>query len=543
VSIAAGTLLHAGAVVLSGALLTAAFPPFGESEAAWMALVPLLLVARHCRPRRALRWGFAAGGVFWLAALSWLLTLSRTGGPWPLVMLGWILLAAYCALYTGAFAGLVAWMAARTRDWPPAAAQACFLVATPVLWVGLEFSRSVLFTGFPWNALGVSQYRNVAIVQLAAWGGVYAVSALLVFVNAALTLMALRVANAFRRRRQSRISVALAAGLVVWALCTAGGMRAVRRIDAQRGAATEVVVAALEPAVPQLKKWPPRFATMIQDRLRRGTELAAGPRTDLVVWPETAVPGAVGGDPRTAAFIRDMAGHGTPILAGAMEEAVVNGDTVLYNSSFLFLPDGRVADRYRKMHLVPFGEYLPFEDRVPWIKNLAPLGFSCRPGRRMTVFALPVASAPEPVAFSVLICFEDTMPDLARRAARAGARFFVNQTNDAWFDGSAGPEQHLSHCVFRCVENRLPAVRCANTGVTAFIDRAGRIDALRRENGGEPGFKLDRLFAPPAGASPTPYRRFGDLLLGIPCAAAVVALFVLVAVIEKREGSRKQRGS
>ena len=542
-SIAAGTLLRAGAVVLSGALLTAAFPPFRESEAAWMALAPLLLVACHSRPRSAVRWGLAAGGVFWLASLSWLLTLSRTGGPWPLVTLGWILLAAYCTLYTGVFAGLVAWIAARTRDWAPAARQACFLASTPVLWVGLEYLRAILFTGFPWNALGVSQYRNVAILQLAAWGGVYAVSALLVFVNAALALMALRVANAFRRRRQSRISVALAAGLLLWALCTAGGMRAVRRIDAQRDAATEIVVAALEPAVPQLKKWPPRFAAMIQDRLRRGTELAAGPRTDLVVWPETSVPGAVGGDPRAAALIREMAGYGVPVLAGAMEEDTRNGETVLYNSSFLFLPDGSMAGRYRKMHLVPFGEYLPFEDRVPLIKRFAPLGFSCRPGRRMTVFELPVASAPAPVPFSVLICFEDTMPYLARRAARAGARFFVNQTNDAWFDGSAGPEQHLSHCVFRCVENRLPAVRCANTGVTAFIDRAGRIDALRREDAGEPGFKLDRLLVPPPHLTATPYRRFGDLLLAVPSAAALAVLFVLVAVIEKREGSRKRKGS
>jgi apolipoprotein N-acyltransferase len=219
------------------------------------------------------------------------------------------------------------------------------------------------------------------------------------------------------------------------------------------------------------------------------------------------------------------------------------------NSAFLFTPGTNTVQVYRKKHLVPFGEYLPFDKTFTVLQRWAPIGFSCSPGREMTVFELGAGEAGargEPMRFSVLICFEDVFPYLAREAVQAGARFLVNQTNDAWFDGSHAHVQHMSHCVFRCVENRVPAVRCANSGVSCFIDTIGYIEdeeVLERTGWGLglQGFKVSRLRVPPGDKGPTFYARHGDLPFAAPCGWLAGALFLLVVVKEKLDHSAKRR--
>jgi len=503
-----------------------------------VALVPLLLMARYLSPPACFRWGFLAGLIFWLFSLSWLLALCRTGGPPTLVALGWGLLSSYCALYTGAFVMTLSRVWKQMAGWRPLLQGVVVMMVAPLLWVGFEYLRCTLFTGFAWNQLGVSQYRNIAVIQLAEWGGVYAVSAVLVVVNSAVTFVLLRFAGVYLRSKRSRISVELMMGLLLWVFCIAYGVRSVNRLDKRVGDGKEITITAIQPNVPQLTKWPEDFAEEIVSRLQLQTRLAVLQEPDLIVWPETAVPGAIGIDPYCEELIAGLARLGVPVLAGAMEEQIVNGETVLWNSSFLFGPDGTIVDRYRKCHLVPFGEYLPFDSIFPVIKRLAPLGFSCRAGKTMTLFHVKGHSAgesPSTVAFSSLICFEDTVAPLARRAVRQGARLLINQTNDAWFDGTAGAMQHLSHCVFRCVENRVPAVRCTNTGITCFIDRAGRVSILANEEGVVYAHKTDRIVAAPDSMHHTFYTRFGDGFFGLPCGVAALLLFVLVVWREKKE--------
>ena len=408
----------------------------------------------------------------------------------------------------------------------------------PLAWVGFEYLRGTIGTGFPWNALGVSQWRNLPMIQAASWGGVYAVSALIVFVNVLFATTIIRFLDSLLHdlpRPKLRLEMLLA--VTCCALYWLHGHRELKALEAGTADLKTVRVAAVQPNIPQLKKWEPEFPRYICDQLSRQTELAAAIRPDLVVWPETAVPGPVNSDPAVAEFVRGEAKKVGCLLVGSLEEQPAPGgdEPLLYNSSFLFDGEGRVVDVYRKLHLVPFGEYLPLDDKVALIRQLGPLGYSCSAGTRMTVFHLE----PSGVTFSALICFEDIFGGLSRLAVKSGAGFLVNQTNDGWFDGSAGAMQHLSQAVFRCVENRVSMVRCANTGVTGFIDRCGRSSLLIGSDGQArcAGMKPGAVEVRPAGAPLTFYTRWGDLPFALPCGVVAGAVFLLVMIPGNRKMS------
>lgn len=524
-------LVKAGGAAITGWLLACSFPLPHRLEgmegagAAWMALIPLMLIARCSRPRAAMMWGWAAGFLFWLVSLSWLLSLSQTWGNVLLPALGWIALSAYCAFYTGLFAFTFAAVPSTWRLLP--------VLAAPVLWGGAEWLRSTLFSGFPWNPLGVSQYHNIAAIQVASLGGVYAVSAVIVLLNSALALTILRMVDEIRLRLpRRRLHVELMAGLVVVALCWSWGVRSVRQ--ARPVAVTLLRVAAVQPSIPQLLKWSETADRDIITVLREQTELALMSRPDLIVWPETVTPGMLRVDPESQQLAESLAAEGSWLLVGSMDYRQDEGEDPEYlNGSFLMSPAGSMEGVYHKRHLVLFGECLPFETWIPWLKRWSPLGFSCvrggdtQPLMRLTPLSAGLDSNAEPISLSVLICFEDAFPYLARRDVRRGARVLINQTNDAWFDGSSASRQHMANAVLRAVENRVPLVRAANTGITCFVDRFGRITKwsvtdtdeaqVRGFFNSDPG-----LFVPSEAMPLTLYTRVGDLLFGLPCAVITV---------------------
>ncbi|MDP6523947.1 MAG: apolipoprotein N-acyltransferase [Kiritimatiellia bacterium] len=521
--------------IMTGLLVASSSPPMESWEAAWVALIPMLILSRLSSPRSSFKWGFLSGLFHWLPSLAWLLRLCSNGGPLPLVVLGWLLLSAYCALYTGGFyassSWLINWGLGTSGDgkgigeWINFLRRPVLVLLVPFLWVGFEYLRSTLLTGFSWNALGVSQYRNLAIIQVAEWGGVYAVSAVLLVMNTAMALTALDVFPADGTRRR-RVRVELMIGLSICALCWVMGTRRANLFGSSHPGDRSVKVAAVQPNIPQLEKWTKEAVLDIYRSLAYQTELAATSRPDLIIWPETALPGAFPNDLEAIRFAADMASLGAPVLVGAMEtaESESTGDFEFCNSSFLVDPDGAVRQKYRKIHLVPFGEYIPFDRSIPFLSRCAPLGFSCTPGTRSTVFRL------KGIPFSSLICFEDTIPALGRKAVLAGARLLINQTNDAWFDGSSGARQHVSHCVFRCVENRVEAVRSANTGITCHIDRRGRLSALEQLGSGSTfaGFAVYGVTIPSDDMDLSLYTRFGDAIFAVPCAVFAVAACLMI---------------
>ncbi len=498
-------LLRPAAAVLTGVLLASAFPRPGIAGLAWIALVPLLLAAgRDGSPAFLLGW--IAGAVWQVPSLSWLRFVTTAG---------WLSLALFLALFTALWAfGAKQWFAwaqrgGSPRDLAAALAAACW-------WVGLEWVKGRIFTGFPWNDLGASQYRQIAVIQVARIGGVYAVSFLVVFLNAALALSIERIRRRVRRPgRRGMPHLSIAVALLLVAVAVSYGLHVALAPATEPG--RPVRVALVQGNIPQSIKWDESFGERIIERYDSLTRQAAVAEPDLIVWPETATPGDLRYDSRSADLVIGLLEEtGVPMVVGSVDVEFGEGASseVRETNSAFFLqrdpgdPSRVVWRKYDKIHLVPFGEYVPME-RWALMRKLTPIAGSVTPGREMKVFELPGGAR-----FSCLICFEDVFPDLGRSAAAAGADFLVNITNDGWYGRSSGPFQHAANAVFRAVENDRPLVRAANTGLSCIIDRFGRMTrVLEGERPGDiwiSGVLIGEITVRP-GAGLTFYTRYGDL--------------------------------
>lgn len=557
-------LLKGAAAAVSGLLLAAAFPPNAQAESAWMALVPLLLLARWNAPRAAFGWAWLGGFLFWTLTLSWFPAIIKNEGPWPLVVLGEVALSAWCALFFGLFAAA----SSRVWRWAGAAAGwrrvAAAVVVDPLVWVGLEYARGSLFSGFAWNFLGVSQVANVPLIQVASVGGVFAVSGLVVLANGAIASILERTAAPLTSRflGEAAGSVQLAPGVLgrlmrsaesllpvaLVMLCWAWGVGRVHGWKREEAGAEVWRVALVQPNSPCIFEINEDSTARQRRLLLDQTRLAGAAKPDLTVWPETAVLGSVPYDSATMKLIREGAeAAGGPLLTGALElertavtPAAPSG-MFFYNAAWLFSATGETMGRYRKQHLVPFGEYIPLDKTIPWLQRLAPTGVSCTPGADAGVLHLTKGPGKD-LGLGPLICFEDTVPALSRNAVRAGARMLVLLTNDAWFNGSIEPAQHLNQSVFRAVENGVPLVRAANSGVSGMVDAVGRVRRL--ESGGAVADFSGFLMAPvavPERPLPSPYTRYGDWLLARP--GLLLAAGLLAAGVwtwRRRKGAERK---
>ena len=472
---------------------------------------------------------------FWLINLAWLLALRDSSippVPMPAVLAGWIALAAWCATFTGVFASLVSYSIAKLGvvSW---SGNSLHVILLSLAWAVLEYLRSFLFTGFPWNMLGASQYQNLALIQVAEWGGVYLVSVVIMAMNLCVVLVALRRFEVIRSGKRSRFHPELTAGLAALAVSIIFSRNALSRIH-NTSPEQSILVAVIQPGVPQQQKWSPEYEERIYQAVGELTAEAVREvaDADLIVWPETAIPGLLE-DERNQSFLQALTLPGIPILAGIMSVAEHEG---YYNSAVLAHGPPAEWARYHKQHLVPVGEYVPAGGILKALGIQDPLGFSCVPGKGSGVFRLPTGD----IRCAALICFEDAFPALSRKAVRDGARVLVNQTNDAWFDGTALSRQHMVQSVFRAIENRVPVVRAGNTGLSCLITIDGKIHFLRPD---DPAIGKSLMGAVgcdlyPADAFPTVYRRFGDLLYQL-LLAPVLGAFLLAL----RYGNGKDKSS
>jgi len=291
------------------------------------------------------------------------------------------------------------------------------------------------------------------------------------------------------------------------------------------GAALPLRVASVQANIPQDEKFDRAHAQRIQERYKALTETALATRPQLLLWPEAATPGSMFESREMFDFVRGFAQRGDlNFLLGSLDFDQERHD---FNIAALFTGPDQMPQIYRKIHLVPFGEYIPFRRAFPpfeWIiGDLVPGDFT--PGTQYTVLQLENPS----IKAAALVCFEDTLGDLTRRFVKNGAQLLVNVTNDGWFLRSQGAEQHLANAVFRAVENRRPLVRSANTGVTAFIDPLGRINANITPF--TEGFQSSLIQVPPATARQTFYTRHGERFSQ---ACAVLSLAAIGAFIRQR---------
>ncbi len=378
---------------------------------------------------------------------------------------GVVLLVIYLALFFGAWG----WLAHRFLRSCPNSLR--LLVILPAAWAALEYARAHLLTGLGWNLLAHTQWGWLDIIQIADLGGVWLVSFLVLLVNTALWL-------ALRAPRQMARKATLIAGLCLLGSLAYGGLRDHQvwhtLVSPSMPGASPLKVALIQGNIPQEEKWDESFGEFIWKRYEHLIRQAAGRHPDLIVLPETAVPGFLeepGVQHRLSALVQ---AGGVPLLAGTPTESEDFNSDQIYNSAALFGADGQEQARYNKIHLVPFGEFIPIQPIFGWLEKFYPVA-NFAPGRRFTLFRAAPAAQPQAFArFSVLICFEDLFPDLVRRFKREGAEWFLVITNDAWFKRSAASVQHLQASVFRAVENRVWIGRAANTGWTGFVDPCGR---------------------------------------------------------------------
>jgi apolipoprotein N-acyltransferase len=452
--------------VFSGLLLLLSFPEINLGFLAWIALIPLLLAIHNRSWRTAFGQGFLAGLVFYAGSLSWVVNAMQLYGhvPFTVSYVVMLLLAAYCALYLALFTGLLRWMSTGFTS--------IFLWGAPALWVALELARTYLFSGFPWALLGYSQYDQLPVIQIADITGIYGVSFLVVLTNillAQVLQMGLAQVSLMEiREPMPGVRMVLALAVLVGSLLY-GHWRLAPHPTLFSDQTLRIGL--VQPNIDQSRKWDVVFRRETIDRFEHLTTQAAK-NADLVIWPEAATPFLfeVEDDYREE-LLRFVRAGGVPLLLGSPATKVEKDSNQLrlLNSAFLVSADGRILDRYDKIHLVPFGEYIPLKD-ILWFLNKLVVGIGdFLPGNGPEVMQGPGGR------FGVVICFEVIFPDLVRRFVDLGADYMVTITNDAWFGRSSAPYQHFSMVVFRAVENRVYFARAANTGISGFIDPFGHV--------------------------------------------------------------------
>jgi len=506
----AGTWRDYLLALLSGVLLALSFPKADISILAWFAFVPLLLAIAKKRPAIAFRLGFVCGLSAYGGILYWLNIVMTLYGKLPLFLsfFLFLLLSSYLALFIGLVAMLV--RKGEISGITP-------LISFPILWVGFEYLRSFLLTGFPWASLGYSQYCILPIIQISDITGVYGLSFLIVLANVVL----LRVIKGAVMKGHS-VYPAKSAALLLSLLILTLGYGFMRLNNVEKGAPLKV--ALIQGNIPQDVKWDPAFQESTIAVYERITREASIGGIDLVVWPESAIPFYFQDDPKYASRIKRVAIGVKSFLVTGSPAYDNEGTSIKYrNSAYLLSPTGEVMGRTDKIHLVPFGEYVPLARLLPFVHKLVVGIGDFSPGKSTVPLYIDKGK------IGVLVCFEGIFPELSRGYVRAGSRLLVNITNDAWYGRSSAPYQHLSMTVFRAVENRVPFVRAANTGITAIIDSRGHIHGMTQL------FKETYLTGEVRmGETETIYTRYGDIFAGL-----CLAMSAVIAVLAFRKHGRR----
>ncbi len=454
--------------------------------------------------------GLIAGFFHYITLLYWIIVVLGQYGnlSLPVSLLALLLLGLFLALYPALFSCLVSRLS-----------QANFSVFfMAAFWVCLEYARAHLVTGFPWCLLGYSQHQHLAVIQIANLVGVYGISFLIVLVNGLLC-------HSFFRHKENNDPYLKWEWLFV-ILFTAGaltyGFHQLSEKKTRNQKAPHVNVAVVQANIDQSVKWKAAYQLRTIATYFRLSRSVGHSKPALIVWPETALPfffqDAPGFLPEITSLSQEL---GAALVFGSPAYQRTNGKISYYNRAYMISPGLGSIPYYDKRHLVPFGEYVPLKQYLPFINHLVQAAGNFVPGEPQG----PLKD--KDLSLGVLICFEAIFPELARDLSREGANLLVNITNDAWFGSTSAPYQHLGMAVFRCVETGIPMVRAANTGFSAFIGSDGAI--LSRSDLFEEAV-LDRS-VPVLPPIPTFYTRFGDLFVG---GLMLVSLLGLFCAFRKR---------
>jgi len=468
----------------SGLLLACSFPQPDLPFFAWFALVPLLLVMA----KRPFASGFMAGFAFFAPLLYWLNIVMTTYGQLNpfFSLVAHLLLVTYLAL----FCASATWLSCRLEmilRLPP-------VITMPVIWVALEYLRGLLFSGFPWGLIGYSQQSLPWMIQAADLTGVYGISMLMLLINGAAAGMLKTPRSRFAQLTAITVVLLLAGHLGY------GYWRTAKTPD-QRS--DQLSVALVQGNIDQSIKWNPDQRQKTIDLYRNLSAQAAARGIDLIIWPEAAAPFYLQDENPLSRQVRAVPRQleSYLLVGGPAYEPETSGRGYrYYNSAYLFSPQGKSLGRSDKIHLVPFGEYVPLGRLLGFIDKLV-VGVGDFSAGRVRPLSLDGHS------LGVLVCYEAIFPELARDYVRQGSDLLINITNDAWFGRSPASRQLLAMTRFRAIENRIWIARAANTGISALVSPSGRVTLAT------PLFETLQVSGQVGlGAQPTVYRRYGDLL-------------------------------
>lgn len=515
------TLLELAILGASGILLATAFPGVNWDVYAWIAFVPVFWIIRNKSTLRAGMYGLFFGYVWNLGTCFWLREIE-------------VFIPFIFALILGAFTAFWALLVpafCRTLLYPPSVrlegseamksyykfhpgSELLCAFSLAAWWVCLEWIRSWIFTGFPWNLLSTTQWQNLSLIQICEYTGIYGVSFLVIFINIALFFAVFGLKNSLSKGKYKR-PFPLLLGLTIVLLCAMFGRMRMNDYEMRRGDynpsnTRTLSVGVIQPDLTQRRQpLPGQFEEALEkcmslslgllrdsqvqrmnavNELLKKAEKDASQDTDvyrsvpplsLLIWPETAVPGAYRGGGWEAELYRQkvrqlLKTYKVPLLLGTTDFEIRSQDDFDYlNSALLLLPDRNQHDevdaRYSKVHIVPFGEFVPLGDKFPALRKFIGMNRDLTRGPGF----FPIEVAPNARA-GVLICYEDVFPYISRAHALAGANFLLVITNDAWYPTSFEPDQHYANSIFRTIETRLPMVRCGNSNYSVLVDPAGR---------------------------------------------------------------------
>ena len=458
-----------------------AFPTWNMVGFAWVAPACLIAISASSKGKAVFGWAYLASWVHAATALYWLLNMPHLAAA----IAGWLSLSAYVALYPALW-GWICWLTLskfknnphseqpiNTLEWFRSLtllnAQRLSLSGA-VLWVGMEWLVSHLFTGFPWLLLGASQLPWTPLAQTAAIGGIPLISFIMVWtslsVGIGIVRTRIRTPNPWKWMPDAALPVCVIIALNFY------GYQRIQSIEASRPK-DSIQVALIQPAFPQTLIWDSREDQSRFEDLLKLSEAALQLDVDLLVWPEGAFPGNIDSfKPVWDLLDRYQAWlcfNGTDVDV----ETLSTDDPTIFNAAFLMNPSGQLKSIYHKRHLVMFGEHVPLDQWFPFLRMLTPIEQLFTAGKQPEVFHLPEKD----VRFFPLICFEDVMPYLSHEATQE-IDYLLNLTNDGWFKESAAQIQHAGLASFRSIEMGLPMIRCGNNGLTCWIDPAGRRDGV-----------------------------------------------------------------
>jgi apolipoprotein N-acyltransferase len=487
--------------IISSLLVILAFPKFNLDFLVWVSFVPLFFALENTNIKQRFLIGYVFGVFMFFGLLYWLFNVS---------MLGAIVLIFFLAIYP-AIGCLY-----KIRD------SAIIVFIIPSMWVISEFLRAHIFSGFPWTLLGHCLYKNIVVIQIADITGVYGLSFIVIMIN----IVFFSILRSFRNKRY-HVFVC-----VLFCMITLFYGFSFMQVKLEK---EPVDIALIQGNIAQEKKWDAQnYEVEILEQYMSLSELAVKKGSDLIIWPETSVPGLYSEDASIKyiidQFIKRMK---KDFLIGSVRYNEGN----YYNSAYFVSSNAQIEQIYDKMHLVPFGEYIPFENKLPWIRSAIdkPVG-DMLPGKEYKIFYFTGRAERKTseglireirfLKFGVLICFEDIFPDISRGAVKLGAEFLVNMTNDAWFGDTNAAYEHVQSSVFRAVENRVSVVRSANTGISCFIDPRGKITDILKVKGKETfveGICQGEIYKP---IRQSFYTKFGDVFVWF-CLIMCVGLIIL----------------